>query len=249
MIITRSIESYSDIFDVETDLSEACTSQEVFPGFLMLPAIYGITHLAIYIASKVSNKRATAKTNEFIAKNKELIEKIKDNLKNYKQLVVNDLKSINKAVNKIGFSTDVLNIDDKEYKSFDAYINYKNSLSDDNFYDNIIGAIRSQIRYKKELDLRNVNIFDVDNWYVKPKWEKDDFEEHENYIAPKTDKVLDKYTKRLNSAYGANKNNGTISSIRLYFPKEDYSPTYERPEDYELCICFEVKLDLDKIYK
>ena len=250
MIIPRSVESYSDIFDMKSDLSDACTSQEFFPGIL-LGSVFGITYLAICIAFKISDKRAATKMNEFIANNKELIEKIKTNLKHYKQLVVNDLKSLNNAVNKIGFSTEELNIDDKDYKSFDAYINHINGLSDDTFYDNIVGNIKSQIRYKKELDLKNVNIFYVenDNWYVKPKWEKDDFVEHEDYIRPKYDKILDKYTKRLNSVYNANKNNGTIRDIKVAFPDADYSPTYDLPEDFELCICFDVTLDLDKICK
>ena len=101
---------------METDLSEVCTSREFFPELLIGSGIFGITFLASYIALKISDKRATTRVNEFIANNKELIEKIKNNLKHYKQLVINDLKSLNKAVNKIGFSTDVLNIDDKLYE-------------------------------------------------------------------------------------------------------------------------------------
>ena len=254
MIITRSIENYSDIFDVKSDMSEVCTSREFFPELLIGSGIFGITFLALNIALKVSNKRATTRINEFIANNKELIEKIKNNLKHYKQLVVNDLKSLNKAVNKIGFSTDVLNIDDKEYKSFDDYINYMNNLSDDKFYDNIVGNINSQIRYKKELDLKNVTIAEVSNdeWYVDPKWEESDFEKDEDEddsVIPKYDEVKSKYTKRLNSAYNANKNNGTIRDIEVAFPTTDYSPTYGLPVDYKLCICFDIRLDLDKICK
>ena len=254
MIITRAIENYSDIFDMETDLSEVCTSREFLPELLIGPGIFGITFLASYIALKISNKRATTKINEFIANNKELIEKIKNNLKHYKQLVVNDLKSLNKAVTKIGFSTDVLNIDDKKYKSFDAYINYMNNLSDDKFYDNIVGNINSQIRYKKELDLKNVTIAEVlnDDWYVDPKWEESDFEKDEDEddsVIPKYDEVKTKYTKRLNNAYNTNKNNGTIRDIEVVFPSTDYSPTYGLPVDYKLCICFDIRLDLDKICK
>ena len=254
MIITRSIESYSDIFDMETDLSEVCTSREFFPELLIGSGIFGITFLALYIALKISDKSATTRVNEFISNNKELIEKIKNNLKHYKQLVVNDLKSLNKAVNKIGFSTDVLYVGDKEYKSFDAYINYMNNLSDDKFYDNIVGNINYKIRYKKELDLKNVTIAEVldNDWCVNPKWEESDFEAadwDDEAVVPKYDKVEAKYTERLYNAYNANKNNGTIRYIEVVFPSTDYSSTYERPEDYELCICFDIRLDLDKICK
>lgn len=254
MIITRSIENYSDIFDVKSDMSEVCTSREFFPELLIGSGIFGVTFLALYIALKISDKRATTRVNEFIANNKELIEKIKNNLKHYKQLVVNDLKSLNKAVNKIGFSTDVLYMYDKEYKSFDAYINYMNNLSDDKFYDNIVGNINSQIRYKKELDLKNVTIVEVleNDWYVNPKWEESDFEADDwddEAVVPKRDKVEAKYTERLYNAYNATKNNGTIRYIEVVFPSTDYSSTYERPEDYKLCICFDIGLDLDKIYK
>ena len=252
MIITRSVESYSDIFDVKSDMSDICTSREFFPEFLIGSSIFGITYLALYIAGKVSDKRSTTKQNEFIANNKELIEKIKNNLKRYKQLVVNDLKTLHKSVNKIGFSTDVITIGDKEHNSFDAYIKYIDSFSDDRFYDNIIGDIRTKLRDRKELDLQNVAITEVlnDDWYVNPKWEESDFEEDgDDSVLPKYDEVETKYTKKLNSVYNSTKNNGTIRDIEVVFPNADYSPTYEKPSDYKLCICFDIRLDLDKLCK
>lgn len=252
MIITRSIENYSDIFDVKSDLSDVCMSREFFPELLIGTGVFGITFLALYIAVKVSNKRATTKLNEFMDNNKDLIEKIKNNLKHYKQLVVNDLKSLNKSVNKIGFSTDFIMIGDEQYKGFDAYIKYIDSFSDDKFYNNIIGAIKSQLRDKKDVDLQNVPIAEVlnDDWYVNPKWEDSDFEDDgDDDVLPKHDEVEEKYTKRLNSAYNTNKNNGTIRDIKIVTPEADYAPTYGLPVDYKLCICFEIKLDLDKICK
>ena len=251
MIITRSIENYSNLFDVNTELSDACTSREFFPELLIGASVFGITFLAMYIAMKVSNKRATTKLNEFIDNNKDLIEKIKTNLKHYKQLVVNDLKSLNKSVSKIGFSTDCIMIGDKQYKSFDAYIKYIDGFSDDKFYNNIIGAIKSQLRDKKDVDLQNVPIAEVlnDDWYVNPKWEDSDFEDDDGSVLLKHEYVETKYTKKLNSTYTTNKNNGTIHDIEVVTPEADYSPTYSSPEDYKLCICFEIKLDLDKICK
>jgi hypothetical protein len=251
MIITKSIESYSDIFDVKSDMSDICTSREFHPG-LLLGSIFGITYLAIYIAFKISNKHTSTKINEFISNNKELIEKIKNNLKRYKQLVINDLKSLNNSVNKVGFSTDFLSIDDKEYKRFDDFIKNIDSYSDDKFYDNIVGSIKTQLRHKKELDLKNVAIMEVsnDDWYVNPKWEESDFEEDgDDSVLPKHDEVEAKYTKKLNSVYNSNKNNGTIRDIEVVFPNADYSPTYEKPNDYKLCICFDIRLDLDKLSK
>lgn len=250
MIITRSIESYSDIFDMKSDLSDACTSREFHPG-LLLGSIFGITYLAIYIAFKISNKRSVTKINEFISNNKELIEKIKNNLKHYKQLVINDLKALNSSVNKIRFSTDYLSIDEKEYKSFDDFIKNIDSYSDDKFYDNIVGSIKTQLRHKKELDLKNVAIIEVSNdeWYVNPKWEESDFEKDDDSVLPKHDEVESKYTERLNKVYKATKNNGTIRDIEVVFPNADYSPTYEKPNDYKLCICFDIRLDLDKLCK
>lgn len=226
MIIARSVESYSDIFDVKSDLSDICTSREFFPG-LLLGSIFGITYLAIYIAFKISNKRSVTKINEFISNNKELIEKIKNNLKHYKQLVINDLKALNNSVNKVGFSTDYLSIDEKEYKSFDDFIKNINSYSDDKFYDNIVGSIKTQLRHKKELDLKNVAIIEVlnDDWYVNPKWEESDFEEDgDDSVLPKHDEVETKYTNKLNSAYNSNKNNGTIRDIEVVFSERGLFP-------------------------
>lgn len=235
-----------NIFSIESyDQSQEDLILALCAGLPILELLAAIIGCAIY------NKHQEKNIKKFMQENKQLLNNIKEKLKNYKTDLLTDIKNLSLQLDKLDFTTDIVDCRDKffnEYRIHDLknlYDYIKNKKNDD-FYNSIVKSLVHYLKYNKEENINEIIIFSIknDECYIKPKteWSDDDFDDDDddNYITFKND-IDKKYTSKLLK----NNNFKYLKDIKISFPEADYSSTYTKKSDFLLDLEFNAILKLN----